>query len=685
MLPDFGDRQIVWPKITAVTAAAIAALAEIGSAPRFISQFPTEAATYRASAQMGWNFLINAILSYGKLNCYQTLYSYGDIFTHNDELVWAAAAMFAAGFSDSRPDYDPHTRLLAWYPDPTVNGPIPLERCDTDADAPQCDGQACDNAPCRAWKWSWWKMYEGYGCAARDYAFAVRSSRRTNGLDAAYLSKCQTAITAWGDTVRQWSSYNAYRTTVITSGIAGFGWHPEFYFPGYWSFDIAVADQIEGHPSANRAALIENLNYEAGRNPNNVSFVPGLGWKRQRAVVNQYAWNDDRVLPPSGNPVGNVSSEFGPDINNYHLNSIYYPPNTDSPDSFALYDRWADAFNVKTEFVCPQTARSLAVTALLAAENPSLRQQPWCSPDASIVFQNQNGSPKVAVNSPARVQLSVTPSACAQAASLDFSTATILWELQDHEPTFGTFTPSHVGNFRLEAEAVFPDGRRVFAIEPGVLVYDPINGGVPYSASSPNTLALYHFNGDFSDATGNGHALGASGTVGFAAATWMRNPDINTDKVAVFRNVGDQLQVSFANNLIQGSLTIDARIFPRAYKGDSGQQIFSLWQASDSQFSTYYDPNRSPNAPGFYTHRTLVVTPDEWQASVSLNSWHNIRITYTPLGNATTTVYIDRTFKKTVPTPVVQTYPLLPWTLYVGNFDGDIDEVRISNIDRGPL
>src|SRR4051812_2365897 len=477
VLPDQGDRQIVWPKTTVVSAAAVAALAEIGSSPRFISQYPTEAAAYRASAQMGWNFLINAILRYGKLNCYQTLYPYGDTFTHNDELVWAAAAMFAAGFSDNRPDYDPHTRLLAWYPDPTANGPIPFERCDTDAGAPQCGGQACDNAPCRAWKWSWWKMYEGYGCAMRDYAFAVRSNRRTNGLNAAYLSKCQTAITTWGDTVRLWSGYNAYRTTVITSGIAGFSWHPEFYFPGAWSFEIAVSDQLEGHTAANRAALIENLNYEAGRNPNNVSFVPGLGWKRQRAVVNQYAWNDDRISPPSGNPIGNVSFEFGPDINNYHLNSIYYPPNTDSPGSFALYDRWADAFNVKSEFVCPQTARSLAVTALLAAENPSLRQQPWCSPNASIVFQNQNGSPKVAVNSPARVQLNVAPSPCAQG-SLDFSTATILWELQGHEPAFGTFTPSHVGNFRLEAEALFPDGRRLFAMEPGVLVYDPINGGV---------------------------------------------------------------------------------------------------------------------------------------------------------------------------------------------------------------
>src|SRR5439155_12005967 len=39
VLPDHGDPQIVWPKNTAVTAAAVAALAQTASSPLFKRQF----------------------------------------------------------------------------------------------------------------------------------------------------------------------------------------------------------------------------------------------------------------------------------------------------------------------------------------------------------------------------------------------------------------------------------------------------------------------------------------------------------------------------------------------------------------------------------------------------------------------------------------------------------------------
>ena len=48
VLPDHGDPQVVWPKNTSATAAAVAALAQIGSSPLFKQQFPNEAAAYLA-------------------------------------------------------------------------------------------------------------------------------------------------------------------------------------------------------------------------------------------------------------------------------------------------------------------------------------------------------------------------------------------------------------------------------------------------------------------------------------------------------------------------------------------------------------------------------------------------------------------------------------------------------------
>src|SRR5213082_4068440 len=46
VLPENGDPQVVWPKTTAVTAAAVGALAEAGSSPLMKAQFPAEAANY---------------------------------------------------------------------------------------------------------------------------------------------------------------------------------------------------------------------------------------------------------------------------------------------------------------------------------------------------------------------------------------------------------------------------------------------------------------------------------------------------------------------------------------------------------------------------------------------------------------------------------------------------------------
>ena len=52
------------------------------------------------------------------------------------------------------------------------------------------------------------------------------------------------------------------------------------------------------------------MNYEGGSNPVNVTYLTGLGTRRQREIVSQYAQNDRRVLPPSGLPIGNIQASF---------------------------------------------------------------------------------------------------------------------------------------------------------------------------------------------------------------------------------------------------------------------------------------------------------------------------------------------------------------------------------------
>ena len=445
--PDQGDSQVVWPKTTSVTAASVAALAQCASSPKFKAAYPAAAALYMQKARLGWSFLTNAIARYGKSGCYQRITHYGDDFTDKDELAWAACEMFLA-----TGDQSIHATLKSWFPDPT------------------------DPA---TFRWGWWRLFACYGNAVRSYAFAATSGRLTaSQLDSSYLSKCQQTIVAAGDDCVTWSQDNAYGTSFpdATKRVLGAGW----YFSSDQAYDISVAYQVTQKPTY-LDALLRNLNYEGGCNPVNASYITGLGQKRQREIVNQYAENDRHVLPPDGIPLGNIQLTFGY-VYQYGgaLGSLCYPSDGASTAMYPFYDRWGDAFNTSTEFITVNQARSLASLAFLATLT-STKTQTWSAASATTQISVPTGI--APVNVPLTVSLS---------SSMDLSGARIVWEARDQEPYIGptfTFAPKNNGAQWVEAEAQWPDGRRLFAAanfianSPNVVwVEDNVpNGGQTYS------------------------------------------------------------------------------------------------------------------------------------------------------------------------------------------------------------
>ena len=420
VLPDHGDPQIVWPKNTAATAAAVAALAQASSSPLFKAQFPGAAADYLRAARRGWDFLARAIAAHGKDGAYQKLTHYGDTFMHDDELAWAACEMFLA---TGDPGFQ--KQLLAWY----------------------------DPASPATLKWSWQRLCESYGCAARSYAFAARTGRLdATQLDAAFLAKCTAQIIAAGDDALARSQAHAYGTAfeLESKRILAGGW----YFSCDRAFDITAAQQLHPRPEY-LDAILTNLNYEGGCNPVNRPFLTGMGAQRQHEIVHQYAQNDRRSLPPSGLPLGNLQTGFA-HLRPYggELTALTFPSDRAPVAPFAFYDRWADSFNVTTEAVVVNQARGLACVAALAAQT-GLRGQPWNSAPAQILAPHE----AVPVHRPVTVTL--------RAEGVDFTGATVLWEARDQRTTLGgtgfTFTPATTGEQWVEAEAHWPDGRRVFA------------------------------------------------------------------------------------------------------------------------------------------------------------------------------------------------------------------------------
>jgi hypothetical protein len=183
--------------------------------------------------------------------------------------------------------------------------------------------------------------------------------------------------------------------------------------------------------------------------------------------------------------------------------------------------------------------------------------------------------------------------------------------------------------------------------------------------------------------------------------------------VARFSNPGDALTVNIPACVVMPPttdcsttpahpLTIEARIYPRAYRGNA-LEIVKLYQdysggdnPSDpppaaAQWGLYYDQSQSLDAPGVVANCCSTkhaaccpfVTGAQVKGALTLNTWHRFMITFNPANN-TTKAYIDGVLMGTSTIAPVSTRPTADWVLTLGNFDGDIDEVRISKILRAP-
>ena len=212
-------------------------------------------------ARLGWKFLQAAIARHGRKGAYQKITFYGDDWGHDDEMAWAACELYLA---TGEPAY--RTELFAWLPDP---------------------------ADPATFKWGWQHLSQSWGNAIREYAFAARTGRLpADRLDPRYLTACENQVLAAGNDALAWSRENAYATSfpLDTKRYSGGGW----YFSLSQAMDLAAAAAIDPDPEYDDA-ILGNFNYEAGCNPVDVCYVAGLGWKRPRLMVDQYAANAGRA------------------------------------------------------------------------------------------------------------------------------------------------------------------------------------------------------------------------------------------------------------------------------------------------------------------------------------------------------------------------------------------------------
>ena len=638
VLPDKGDPQVVFPKTTAVTAAAVGALAEIASSPTFKAQFPVEAAAYLQKAQRGWAFLMSAIGTYGKDGSYQKITHYGNEFMHDDELAWAASALFAATGNATY-----HNQLKAWY-DPSSQ---------------------------ETRRWNWWRLFEGYGSAARTYAFAAKTGRLpVASLDAVYLAKCEAEIIAAGDDIARFAQESAYGTSFPDPNKAyrSAGW----FFSSERAFELAVADQIRANP-AYLDALISNMNYEGGCNPVNMPYITGIGWQAWRDIVHQYAQNDYQALPPAGLPLGNIQAGFAYLENYKHsLGQLAYPPDGASSAPYPFYDRWGDSFNTTTEFVVVDQARGVASYAFLMAKT-AYATIPYTRAAASI-----SGLPDTV---PAEQSITAT----FVAPGVDLTDARITWEARDQQPFIGhtfTFAAKNPGEQWVEAEALLPDGSRLVCKTNFTASYSTTVDANPHQSApvtpTSDVIALYHADGSLADASGKNAALtlGGNARMNDVNLGWMA---ARSGQALRFDDLGDKATVTIPAALLYSSATteisVEAMVFVEAHKAwnRGTAKLLSLersWNASLKWFEDMYSGAHVSGGTAFDC------TGSALASAMPVGKWHHLQISLSASGYA---LRVNGNLVASAAASELTTWNNGPAVLELGNFSGWIDEIVVRN------
>ncbi len=198
---------------------------------------------------------------------------------------------------------------------------------------------------------------------------------------------------------------------------------------------------------------------------------------------------------------------------------------------------------------------------------------------------------------------------------------------------------------------------------------------VTLSIIAPNpgsdAIAEYPFTTNFTDVSGNGLHLTAAGSPSIISQQGR--------KVVRFQKVGDRLSVDIPDSLLMPAsgqpLSLEVVMSARAYPayGSANAPIVKLEQGWDTSLAIgqeFWD-----EAPHVRTGSVWLLDPEGWQNKVPLNAWRTVRIDFD--GAQTFTLSIDGQ-----PVTSAQWQPgvghNLDWQLVIGNFDGDIDSIKIS-------
>lgn len=303
--------------------------------------------------------------------------------------------------------------------------------------------------------------------------------------------------------------------------------------------------------------------------------------------------------------------------------------------------------------------------------------QSWNSQPALIVLSTNI----VAIGSSATCYMTNT-------GGISLATAQIMWEAVGQSPSIGltrTLTPTNAGSIRVEAEAVLPDGRRLFARTNFTAAEAVTNNIEDYQSInlSNNTAVIAWYKGDGTLTDNEGVSTDLSFMTGdetydSTSFIWTNRAQAGQAIKVNWRTNG--VTKSIANSVLKSgtAISIEMMIYPRAWtaSGQGHADVFTLYGPASNELNMYQNSgNANPVVVG---GGSSVANEAAVAAAIPLNKWSHIKIILDASGY---TFYVNGVSKGTF----ADAGDYAGWsdsgnsTFYAGGFDGWIDEIVIKN------
>jgi endoglucanase len=506
-------------------------------------------------------------------------------------------------------------------------------------------------------QWGWVKTHMGWGQADHACAFLQRPD-----FDPAMKARCVAAIVDAGDFHVAGSAARSYRLSMADNPIdyGQYGW----FFPQLQIYQLLMANAVAPDPDYERTAL-QNMDFVLGANPSGYSLVTGIGARRLRGPVDQTS-RYDRIDPPTPGIIQGLASgrtylsEYGAAM------TAEYP----TPPLLArTYDGWNLNVERTIDFLAAGLVGALYFSSPAAANTP---------PEVlGITASVTRGAAPLAVT--------FTP-----ATQDDGSVVSWFWDFGD-----GGYSteraPTHVYRDPLrQSQPVLTvtdnRGAMRYADAPSIETQvDPARfADAPYAPDAA-TLALFHLDGDFTDAAGHAYAAAASPT-GFSLGNraWMTAP---TGATLRFGGFADTATITIPRaDLWNGpgdTLDLEAKVYIEDYDGYSSANVhlFGLYQGWNRYF-TLYEGKWSPPEVAVYNPggRSVVLGDAALDAAIPRDEWFELHLV---LSGGGASVYVDGALVASATVQPQFETSSADLTLRLGGFYGYLDEIRISNVVRG--